>query len=48
VLTDLLNAIGYEDWLFEHDEARAAQTPLGNVQDFCAWLGKKGQEKTRP
>jgi ATP-dependent DNA helicase Rep len=48
LLTELLNAIAYEDWLNEHDEKRAAQTKWGNVQEFCDWLGKKGQEKTRP
>jgi len=45
LLTELLNAIAYEDWLNEHDEKRAAQTKWGNVQEFCAWLGKKGQEE---
>jgi ATP-dependent DNA helicase Rep len=45
LLSELLNAIAYEDWLYEHDEKRAAQTKWGNVQEFCDWLGKKGQEE---
>ena len=45
VMTGLLTAIAYEDWLREHDEARAASLKLANVQEFCAWLGRKGDEE---
>ena len=47
VMPDLLSAIAYEDWLLEHDEARAARIKLTNVQDFCDWLGKKGDEEQK-
>ncbi|ACV37526.1 UvrD-helicase domain-containing protein [Accumulibacter sp.] len=47
VMPDLLRAIAYEDWLLEHDEARAARIKLTNVQDFCDWLGKKGDEEQK-
>ncbi|SBT03366.1 ATP-dependent DNA helicase Rep [Candidatus Accumulibacter aalborgensis] len=47
VMPDLLAAIGYEAWLFEHDEARTARIKLANVQDFCDWLGKKGAEENK-
>ncbi|WP_300454567.1 UvrD-helicase domain-containing protein [Accumulibacter sp.] len=45
LLTDLVAAIAYEAWLFEHDEARAARAKLANVREFCDWLGKKGDEE---
>ncbi|MBN9424279.1 MAG: ATP-dependent DNA helicase Rep [Candidatus Accumulibacter sp. 66-26] len=44
VLPDLLNAIGYEAWLYDHEEPRAAQSKWGNVQEFTNWLVKKGEE----
>ena len=44
VMPDLLNAIGYEAWLYEHDEARAAMTKWGNVTEFSNWLIRKGEE----
>lgn len=47
VMPDLLSAIAYEAWLLEHDEARAARIKLTNVQDFCDWLGKKGDEEQK-
>ena len=47
VMPDLLSAISYEAWLLEHDEARAARIKLTNVQDFCDWLGKKGDEEQK-
>jgi ATP-dependent DNA helicase Rep len=47
LLGELLDAIAYEDWLNERDEKRAAQIKWGNVQEFCDWLGKKGQEENK-
>ncbi|MBL8397609.1 MAG: UvrD-helicase domain-containing protein [Candidatus Accumulibacter sp.] len=45
VLTELLAAIDYEDWLHQREERRAAQAKWANLQDFCAWLGKKGDDE---
>ncbi len=44
VMPDLLNAIGYEAWLYDHEEPRAAQSRWGNVFEFSNWLSKKGEE----
>ncbi|MES2770726.1 MAG: UvrD-helicase domain-containing protein [Pseudomonadota bacterium] len=43
VMPDLLNAIGYETWLYEHEETRAADSKWANVQEFASWLSKKGE-----
>ena len=43
VMPDLLTAIGYETWLYDHEDARAAQSKWGNVTDFSNWLIKKGE-----
>lgn len=45
VLPDLLTAIGYEAFLYDHEEPRAAQTKWGNVTEFCNWLSSKGEEE---
>jgi ATP-dependent DNA helicase Rep len=47
VITGLLTAIAYEAWLYDQDEARAAQIKWGNVQEFCDWLGRKGDEEQK-
>ncbi|MDD5331117.1 MAG: UvrD-helicase domain-containing protein, partial [Sulfuricella sp.] len=44
VIEDLLKAIGYESHLFDSEEPRAAQAKWNNVQEFAAWLTKKGEE----
>ncbi len=44
LLEDLLAAIGYEAWLFEHCDTREAESKWSNVRDFVGWLGKKGEE----
>ncbi|MCL2830105.1 MAG: UvrD-helicase domain-containing protein [Betaproteobacteria bacterium] len=44
VLDDLLSAIGYEAWLFDHEDPQPAQTKWSNVREFCDWLTKKGEE----
>ncbi len=44
LLNDMLTAIGYEKWLFEHFEAREAESKWSNVRDFIGWLGKKAEE----
>ncbi len=45
VLTDLLNAINYETFLYDSEEPRTAETKWGNVMDFVGWLSKKGMEE---
>ncbi|MBK5914185.1 UvrD-helicase domain-containing protein [Rhodocyclus purpureus] len=45
VLPDLLTAIGYEAFLYDHEEPRAAQTKWGNVTELCNWLSSKGEEE---
>ncbi|HPT50838.1 MAG TPA: UvrD-helicase domain-containing protein [Accumulibacter sp.] len=47
VLAELLAAIDYEAWLHEQDERRTAQARWRNVQDFCDWLGQKGEEEEK-
>ena len=47
VLPDMLTAIGYEAWLYDHEEPRAADSKWANVKDFCDWLGKKGEEEDK-
>jgi ATP-dependent DNA helicase Rep len=44
VMSDLLSAIGYEAWLYDHEEPRAAQSKWGNVIEFSNWLSRKGEE----
>lgn len=46
VLNDLLNTIQYESYLYDGEEARAAETRWGNVQEFIAWMSKKGEAST--
>ncbi len=45
LLEDLLGAIQYEAWLFEHCGTREAESKWNNVRDFVGWLGKKGTEE---
>jgi len=45
ILTDLLNAIGYEAWLYDSEDPHAAETKWSNVMDFVGWLTKKGEEE---
>ncbi|MCL2524369.1 MAG: UvrD-helicase domain-containing protein [Betaproteobacteria bacterium] len=47
VLTDLLGAIGYETYLYDHEEKGVAQARWANVREFAEWLGKKGDEDGR-
>ncbi len=47
VLDDLIRAIGYEAWLYEHCEQREAETKWNNVSDFVGWLGRKGEEDNK-
>ncbi len=45
VLNDLIDAIGYESWLFQSSEVREAETRWANVRDLVEWLGRKGVEE---
>ncbi|HQS98884.1 MAG: ATP-dependent DNA helicase Rep [Hydrogenophilales bacterium 16-64-46] len=44
LLDEILQAIGYEAWLFDQDDQRAAQSRWDNVREFAAWIAKKGEE----
>ena len=44
VFPDLLAAIDYENWLYDQEEARTAETRWGNVQEFHAWITKKSDD----
>lgn len=44
LLDELLKAIGYENYLFDQDDQRAAQNRWDNVLEFSAWIAKKGEE----
>ena len=46
VLNDLLIAIQYEAFLYDHEEPRAAESKWKNVLDFIGWLTKKGSDST--
>ena len=43
LLQELLRDIGYENWLFDHEEGRAAQNRWNQVQEFVAWITRKGE-----
>ena len=43
IMADLLKNIDYEVYIFDSDETRAAQNKWNHVQEFVAWLGKKGE-----
>ncbi len=43
LLEDLLGAIRYEAWLFEHCDTREAESKWSNVRDFVGWLGQEGR-----
>ncbi len=47
VLNDLLTAIQYEAFLYDHEEPRAAEAKWKNVLDFIGWLTKKGADSTQ-
>lgn len=44
-LPDLLSAIAYEQYLYDHEEPRAAASKWGNVCEFTSWLVKKGEQE---
>ncbi len=44
LLSELLAAIQYEEWLYETEDDRAAKAKWQNVRDFVDWLTKKATE----
>ena len=44
VVNDLLAAIGYEAWLYDEDDKRAAAARWGNVLELVQWLSRRGEE----
>lgn len=47
VLPDLLKAIDYETFLYDHEEERTAQTRWANVCEFANWINRKGEQDGR-
>lgn len=47
LLSELLQAIHYEAWLFARYDERDASARWDNVLEFVQWLGRKGQEEGR-
>ncbi|HJW25006.1 MAG TPA: UvrD-helicase domain-containing protein [Rhodocyclaceae bacterium] len=44
VLPDLLKAIDYEAYLYDHEEEKPAQAKWANVMEFANWINGKGEE----
>ncbi len=44
ILQDLLQAIAYEAYLFDTEDAKPAQTKWNNVLEFVGWLTRKGND----
>jgi ATP-dependent DNA helicase Rep len=44
LLAELVKGIGYQEFLFDADDARTAQTRWQNVLDFSDWIGKRAEE----
>ena len=47
LLAELMRTIGYADWLTSTLDKREAQARSQSVDDFVAWLGRKGEEDGR-
>jgi ATP-dependent DNA helicase Rep len=47
LLDELVRAIGYDDWLVSTLDKRDAQSRSQSVADFCAWLGRRGEQDNR-
>ncbi|GGP24072.1 UvrD-helicase domain-containing protein [Silvimonas iriomotensis] len=45
VLTELLQSIDYETWLYDSDDPKPAEAKWKNVQDFVGWVTKHGEDK---
>jgi len=44
LLEEMLATLRYEAWLYDHHDAREAETKWSNVRDFVEWLARKGDE----
>lgn len=44
LLKDLISSIGYEQWLYEQNDERGAQSRWQNVLDFVNWMNDKGEQ----
>ena len=44
VLSDLLKTIGYENWLYDQESPKTAETRWKNVLDMVGWLSRKGED----
>ncbi len=47
LLQEILRDIGYEAWLFDQEEGRAAQNRWNQVQEFAGWIARKGEADER-
>lgn len=45
LLSELVRAIGYEAHLFDSEDPRVAERRWNNVQEFIAWIARKGEEE---
>ena len=43
LIRELLTAIRYEQWLYDSEEPRPAESKWKNVQELCGWLERKGE-----
>lgn len=43
LLTELVTKIGYEEYLYEHENAKSAEKKWGNILQLIAWLDKKAK-----
>lgn len=50
LLSEILRAIKYEEYLYDSEEVKAAEKRYGNVLSFIEWMSKKGENdnKTLP
>lgn len=49
LLRELVSAIGYEAYLFDQHDERAAQQKWQNVLDFCQWVAQRAkQDEVQP
>jgi len=47
LLTELVIQIGYEEYLYDQENAKLAEKKWGNVLSLIAWLNKKAEDKDK-
>lgn len=47
LLMELIDTIGYEQYLYEQDTSKIAEKRFGNILSFIAWLTKKATEQNK-